>query len=301
MNVSLRQITAFVEVAQAGSFTRAATQMHLTQSALSVLVQTLEQEMGVRLLDRTTRSVVLTEAGREFLPRAQRLMSDLQDALDQSRDLSEARRGRVTIAATPLYCATLLPRAMARFAKEYPNIKIIARDDVPQGQIARMVEDGEIMLGIGPQDSIRPDVQKELLTADDLVLACPPDHPLVRRKSPARLAGLAWRDLVDSDFIAFTPENSFSRLIADSAAAASVNMRSQYVVSSFSMAMSLVDAGVGVCVVPSYARAISSKFRVRFLDLPKPGIKREIYLFRHRNRTLPAAAEALRRIIMQTV
>src|SRR5512132_793945 len=115
MNVTLRQLRAFVNVAQFGVFTAAAERLHVTQSALSVMIRGLETELGLRLFDRTTRMVELTDAGREFYPIAEKTLEDLSSAVAHSRELADIKRGRVTIAATTLISSILLPRAVARF------------------------------------------------------------------------------------------------------------------------------------------------------------------------------------------
>src|SRR5512146_1724896 len=102
MNITLRQLQAFVAVAGAGGFTGAAEHLHVAQSVVSILVKELEAELGIRLFDRTTRRVELTEAGREFQANAQRLIADLDHAVRQTQDLVERKRGRIAVAAPPL-------------------------------------------------------------------------------------------------------------------------------------------------------------------------------------------------------
>jgi DNA-binding transcriptional LysR family regulator len=113
MNLTLRQLRAFAAVAETGSFTAAAQQLHLTQSALSVLVRELEREMGVQLLDRHTRRVQLTEAGREFLPSVHRLLGDLTTAVAGVTDLRDKKKGVLRLAAPQLMACTLMPRVIA--------------------------------------------------------------------------------------------------------------------------------------------------------------------------------------------
>src|SRR5215470_3296703 len=113
MDISLRQLRAFVAVAGSASFTSAAQQLHLTQSALSLLIKDLESRLGVRLLDRTTRNVSLSEAGLSFLPLVQGVLQDLERAVGSVADLRDLKRGAARVAAPQLMSLTLLPPVLA--------------------------------------------------------------------------------------------------------------------------------------------------------------------------------------------
>jgi len=124
MNVTLRQLRAFVALAHTASFTDAATRLHVTQSALSGLIKELEQTLGVQVVNRSTRRVSLSEVGREFYPLVARLLQDLDGALDTISDLKELKRGLVRFAAPQLMSASVLPEVIAGFSKECPDIEV---------------------------------------------------------------------------------------------------------------------------------------------------------------------------------
>ena len=144
--VTLRQMQAFAQVARHGNFTRAAADLHLTQSATSALVKELEQRLGLLLLDRTTRSVVLTRAGEEFVARAQRILADVAHAVADTHDLVNKRRGLVSIAASPLSSSTFLPDAIAAFLTQHPNVRVQLHDILTDGIIGE-VRNGVAELG----------------------------------------------------------------------------------------------------------------------------------------------------------
>src|SRR5690348_14881347 len=112
MNITIKQLRAFAAVADAGSFTDAATRLYLTQSGLSLLVKELEGELGVRLFDRSTRRISLTVAGADFYPLALRVLQDLDSAVNSALQLQDVQRGAIRIACTPLYSSGLMPAAM---------------------------------------------------------------------------------------------------------------------------------------------------------------------------------------------
>ncbi len=112
MNITLRQLRVFIEVARLKSFSRAGDEIGLTQSAVSRSVRELEGEIGLKLIDRTTRDVQLTDVGTNLIASVSRLLGDLDDALREIREIGEQRRGRVIVAASPTIACRLLPRVV---------------------------------------------------------------------------------------------------------------------------------------------------------------------------------------------
>ena len=128
LNLSTRQVRAFLALAEQKNFTRAAEQCHLSQSAFSTLIRTLEDAIGMRLFDRDTRNVELTAEGRLFLGGAARLMEDLRASLQDLGEHAARRRGRVSVAALPSLAAGWLPDVLAKFRDVYPGIELDVAD-----------------------------------------------------------------------------------------------------------------------------------------------------------------------------
>ena len=288
MNVTLRQLRAFLEVARHGSFTAAAERLHVTQSALSVMIRELEGELRVRVFDRTTRRVQLTVAGEEFHPLAEKTLEDLEHAVARSRELAEVRRGRVTVAATTLIASILLPRAIAQYVALHEGVRIVLRDGAPPGQIARMVQDGEVDLGIGPVAGRDDALAASAFLVDTLEVACPAGHPLTRK------ARVTWRDLAAYPLIALSGETAIRQLVEERLAATGARFQPAYDVGHLATAIGLVDAGLGVAVLPSHARPLARMHDIRFLKLGAPAIRRDICLVTRRDRALSPAAESFR-------
>lgn len=287
MSVTLKQIRAFVSVAQAGSFTAAATRLHLTQSAVSVLISELEEQFGLRLFDRTTRLVQLADAGRDFYPVAEKMLADLHNALSSSKELVAKKRGHVAVAATPLMASILLPKAIGEYTAMYPGISVILQDTLA-GLIQQKVRDGEADFGIGTFEKAGRELVAEPLMADTLVLACPAGHPLANK------ASVAWRALAGHPFISLTRDNSVGHLIRNSLADAGVEVQSAYEVAYLSTVVGMVDAGLGIAVLPSYASPITQFYNIQIKKLVKPVIRREMSFITRRGRTLSPAAESLK-------
>jgi DNA-binding transcriptional LysR family regulator len=287
VNLTLKQVRAFLAVADETSFTGAASRLHLTQSAVSVLVGELEQVFGLRLFDRTTRKVQLSAAGTEFVPVARKVLADLAAAVASSRDLAAQKRGRVAIAATPLMSSLLLPGAIARYAELLPGVRIELHDTLA-GQILPEVRAGRVDFGIGTFEASSRELTTEPLMTDTLVLACPAEHPLTARRS------VRWRELAGHPFIALTRDNSVGQLISESLTAAGVRLQPAYEVAHLWTVVGMVDAGLGVAVLPSYASVVAQTYHVRLVALVEPSIRRDTSFIARRDGALSPAAQGFR-------
>jgi len=128
MNVTLKQLRALREVADTRNFTTAAQRLHTTQSALSANVSQLEQALGLKLIDRTTRRFALTAAGAEFLPAVTRILADLDSSIKNLATLATLKRGTVSLACPPALAAALLPAPISTFRKRYPHVEATLKD-----------------------------------------------------------------------------------------------------------------------------------------------------------------------------
>ncbi|HNJ45384.1 MAG TPA: LysR family transcriptional regulator, partial [Ottowia sp.] len=171
LDLSLRQLEAFVQVADSGSFRRAAARLGQAQPVLSRLIGQAEQTLGARLFDRDTRRVEITPAGRELLPLAQRLLRDFDDTLGDFGAFMAGRSGRVSMVVLPSVSVAWVPRAMAAFARTHPQVNF-ALAEAPADTLLALLEAGRADFGI----SVRPAPQQRLhyrhLQDDPFVLVC---------------------------------------------------------------------------------------------------------------------------------
>jgi DNA-binding transcriptional LysR family regulator len=147
MNYSLRQLRVFVTVAHARSFSRAGDIIGLSQSAVSHSVKELELQTGVRLLDRTTREVVLTEAGQQLAARLERLLDELNNTLRDAGRVGQQLSGTVRVAASQTISAHLIPQCIAQSNRLYPEIDFMLHDR-PQQWVLESIRHGEVDFGI---------------------------------------------------------------------------------------------------------------------------------------------------------
>jgi DNA-binding transcriptional LysR family regulator len=284
-NVTIRQLRAFVGVAQLRSFTTAARQIHVTQSALSALVRELETEVGVRLFDRTTRAVELTAAGRDFLPVAQRILQDLQGGLETVRDLSLKRRGSVTIAATPVLAAGFVAEVCAQFNQRYPLIRLAIRDELASISLESL-RSGEADLAVGTFSSVDSDIRLQLLGSDPLGAVLARDHPLATKKK------LLWSDLAHLPLIALNRQSAYRLVVEQAMLRAGLPHEPAYEVGHLVTAIGLAQSGLGVAVCPAYARRSVEPKLGRFVPLHQPVVVREVSMAQLATRTPSPAALA---------
>lgn len=288
MNVTLRQLRAYVEVVRSGGFTAAARKLHLTQSATSLLVQELEAQLGIQLVDRTTRRVAPTDAGSEFLFNAERILADVEHTLADTQDLVLKRRGRITIATTPLLASTFLPEAIAQFQENHPGITVRLAD-LPTENIMRMVQGGDADMGFGPFPNLDADLQRMPLLRHPLGVMVPSAWPLAKRR-----ANLTWADLSGQPMIAMSHASGFHTLIDPLLGHTGLQNKPRFEVAYLGTAVGLAEAGLGVTVVPAYVGLLLRSSRLRFRILHEPVVQREIELITRSGRSLSPGAIAFR-------
>lgn len=285
MNVTLRQLRAFVLVGRLGNFTRAAQAMHVTQSALSLLVRELEAAMNTRLLDRTTRTVSLTAAGSEFFAGAQRILSDLEVVIGGVDKLVAKERGRVVVAAPLVLSSTFLPPVLAAFKALYPGIELVLRDTLPM-QVLPLVRSGAADLGIGTFSATEVDLERLLLFTEAMVAVFPASHPF------ASMRRLTWADLASVPILTLRSGSVFRDLAEAGFSAVGLSLQPAFEADYAGSLIGLVAAGLGVAILPGYATSLTDKSRIKWRRLEKPLIEREVLLVRKAGSSVSPAAQA---------
>lgn len=284
MNLTLRQVRAFIAVAELAHFTRAGERLGLSQSSVSTLVRELEDNLGLRLFDRHTRMLRLTQAGAEMLPLARKALADLDRAFGSSQDLRSLGRGRVKVAAASLQAALLLPRVMKDFCAEFPGVRIDVLD-VNEYEVIEKLRAGEVDFGLGSALAMQ-DIVARPLTTDTFVAVMPEDHPL------ARQTDVTWRDLADIPLIGPPPGNAVREQLDIALARAGITLRRSHEVILPLTILGMVEGGLGIAVMTSAMSRLALALGLVTRDVSQPVIRREMSLLFHADRTLSPAAEA---------
>ena len=284
MKIDFDGIQAFVLVAELGGFSRAADQLHLTQTALTRRIQKLEAYLCVRLLDRTTRSVQLTAVGRDFLPQARRLVDETTSAVDRLKDMSKLGKGNVAIASIPTMAHHTLPAVIRAYGDAHPGnrIRIIESN---AAEVSRAVLHDQAEFGITIQLERHAELVEEPVLREAFMFFCLDEHALARNKS------VTWSDLAGSDLVLVSGLSGNRALLDYQLARKRLHLRGRYEVEHLSTALGLVAAGVGSAILPYSTIQEGTYPRVRRIPLVKPVISRDLVMIRRRNATLSPAAQ----------
>ncbi|TWO68905.1 LysR family transcriptional regulator [Caenimonas sedimenti] len=290
MHVTLRQLQAFVAVVRTGSFSEAAHSMHLSQAALSGLIRELEQRVGVRLLDRTTRSVSASAVGEAFEPMVRRVLASLDEALGSLSNLKELRRGVIRLAAPePLSC-TLMPQLIASYTARHPGIDV-RFDDVPIELVLAELQGGSADIGFGPAGIVQDEaIEAHVLWADPLWAALAPDDPL------ADAASVSWKDLRDLPMINYMPNfapNVLSQVPVRN------HPRKLMPVHRVNTALSMLQVTRGAVVCPSMTEPLVRGFGLVFLPLVQPQVSWRVAMYVRRGPSASPAVESFLRFALE--
>ncbi|GGO87135.1 LysR family transcriptional regulator [Marinobacterium nitratireducens] len=296
-NLSIRHLRAFVAVARHGSFTRAAEHLHLTQSSLTATIKQLEQQSGLVLLDRTTRRVLLNAEGERFLPVAERLLSDFDTAVADLQAVAEHQQGQVGIAASPSTISRLLPPVVKRFHDRHPQVGILLRDHSAAG-IEQHVLANDVDFGIGGNHSDQPDLSYTPILRDRFGVVLAPDHPLARENGT-----LDWQALAGEELLMLSTDTGIRAQLSRYPARQDIGLqldRPTLEVSNPAGLAALVEAGMGLSVLPALAAGTRSFASLHFRPLANPALHRDLYIIRRRGRSLSPAADSLLAMVRET-
>ena len=290
MNLSARDIQAFLALAEVKNFTRAAARCHLSQPAFSALIKALEASVGLQLFDRSTRHVLLTPEGDRFLLSAQRIAAELEDCAKAMRDTAQLARGHVAVALLPSLAAGWLPPVLAQFMARHPGVDLALLDVLSEPCIAAVAH-GEADFALAAIRADTPELQAEPFCSDDFHLVCREDHALAAQDR------LEVADLLPWPFVHLARHSSVRQYL--DAAFFPQSMHTLVEVEQLATVMGLVHAGLGISVVPALSLFHFDKPGLITRPLSLPGMERQIYLVRRRERSLSLPAQALYRLMLE--
>jgi DNA-binding transcriptional LysR family regulator len=269
MNVSTRQLRAFVAVARLQSFTRAAEQLHISQAGLSSMVRDTERQLGCRLFDRTTRAVSLTPQGLAFMPIAARVLHDLEDGVASLDRISSVANGTLAIGATPLVASSLLPAACESFAREHPEI-VVSIHDIYRSDIPEQVQAGTLDAGFGVFLEETSGLRRASVRTARLVLAYSPSTV------PADIASrvsVKWGALANVRLLGLPVDNPIQRLVDAHLATIGRGNEAHRSFNHLHTLLAMVEAGSGCALLPSFVAAASARYRVKLLPVAAPKVE----------------------------
>ena len=293
-NVSLRQLRAFDEVARQGAFAPAARELCITQSALSESIRQLEEAVGMRLFDRTTRTVGLTSAGQAFLQDVRQVFETLEQGVQNLSDLAALRRGKVRIAAAPSVLAVLLLPALPQLRAQHPGIEVELTEDSAEG-IAQRVHDGRVDFGVGAAHPAGVELVTQPLVSDRMGVVAPADEPLLRKPK------LKAADVAHLPFVGLTTDTAISQLLAAAPGMPANVLQTPLRVSNPALLFDAVRQGLGVSLIPALTAQHPARGDLGFRVLDAPQIVRRTLLIQRPRRAMSPAAQLLCDALRQQV
>lgn len=271
MNLSLKQLKVFLGVANASSFTKTAQSMHLSQAALSAIIRELETQLNCRLLERTTRTVSLTDAGRVFYPTAMAIVETLEKSVVELNELGRQKQSSLLLGCTPMIAASLMPPVLTRFAQVYPASHIELVDRNPP-ELLQMVEEGHLDAAFGVFFSQISGIDRVPLFPTRLVAVSRSDEAA----PPRGAGGIRWTALESQPLITLPKDNPLQRLIEATLSKEEVTVSRRIVVGHLQTAIAMAQEGLGTAVMPQFCEHTCYRYRVR-IDALRPEVPLSFY------------------------
>jgi DNA-binding transcriptional LysR family regulator len=285
LNITLRHLRTFVIVARYGSFNKAADELSRTQPAITLAIKQLEEFVGLKLLERTTRRVIPTAEGENFMPVAERLVRDFDAAISDLKASAERRVGNISIAIVPSVANQLLPPIIKTFSTNFPGINLLLNDDTARA-VQQKVERNEVDFGIGSIWQPSSLLKYTPLFADTLKLVFHRDHYLSKSDTPVPWDALHRETFLDSGIT----KNMLARQALG---------QSKFDFPNITTLLAMLRSNLGVSVLPSLAiPEADGELRSRPLE---PSESRNIHLITRNDWTLSPAAEAMIETIINEI
>ena len=293
INPNLKHLRIFVEIARRGSFRSAAQTLHLSEPAASQAMAQLESLLAVKLLDRTTRTVRVTEVGSSFLVDAERILDGLDRSVKSVRDYAKTGRATVTLSCLSSTVYRLLPPALTEMRRSHPGINVVFKDDNMRGILASL-ENDECDLAIVSDDAMNKRALSIPLIKDTFQVVCPASHPLAKQQ---RISGT---DLSGYDLVMLRRgsgiRDSFDRAIEQRG----IKMSVIHETTQVHTLLGLVESGLGATVLPSMLCPPESHPTTVVRPLIKPSVMRSLGLVYPPGKDPSIGARALAEVIHKT-
>ncbi|MBB5465934.1 DNA-binding transcriptional LysR family regulator [Paraburkholderia sp. CI2] len=285
MTPTIKQLRAFALVCRFGVLTRAADEMFITQPAVSVLIRQMEEALGLRLFDRTSRSLRPTAAAHEILPTVERMLRDLESIQSSVKELAGRERGRLRFAATPSIAAAIVPKLLAEYRALYPNIEVSVDDAAPDRLTASTLT-GDVEFGIGTISERPEGITLQCLARDNLCAICRKDSALAKKRR------VSWKDALQYPWLGIKSTSGIRKLIDETLFTLGMRKAVEYEVSYMTTGLSMVQAGLGIAIFPGILLGSFPHRDLVARRLEAPLVTRDVNLIRRAEHSLSPAAES---------
>lgn len=294
MKIRLRQIEGFLAVAETLSFTRAADKLGMTQPAFSQLIRELESSLGLSLLDRTTRRVQVSAAGKSLLERMRRGVAEIDDACRYAQAMAKLEMGELAIAVLPSFASGIVLQALSTFRGRYPamGIRIVEEHNA---EILSRLTDYEVELAVGSEMDNPHELEFEAFMVDELVCVVPVGHSLAQREI------IEWAALKDESIILVAASSQTYQTIRSNLLEYANHKLADYQSLNSVTAMAMVRAGFGLTFIPKVALGELNMTGLVCRNLGPPRPLRSIGIYRRAGQALSPGASEFRRILLEQI
>ena len=292
--MELRQLRYLVAVADELNFTRAAAREHVAQPALSQQIRRLEEQVGLPLVERTTRRVALTEAGTTLVAGARRILAELDTTMGELREQAGVRGGHLAIGVTGTLGPVDVSRLVAAFHARHPGVELTVRER-PSGELSAMLRHDEIdfaFLSVAARVG-RPGLELRPLVEEELLVVLPAGHRLAGR------ARVKLAELAGERFVSFLEGTRLRELLVAGAREAGFEPRIAFESDQVRRIRDMVALGLGVTLLPGSDVSAEGDERLAVARVTDPTLRRDVTLAWRAGRRLAPAARAFRDMALQ--
>ena len=282
MNISIKQLRAFLALAETENFTRASEMVNLSQPAFSALIAALEQEVGFRLFDRDTRKVQLNIDGLHFIKLARSLISSYDNTIREIKRYSSGEEGSVTVAVLPSLAVNGLPQVIAKLNEDTPKIRVDILD-TQWDRCLHSIIDNSADIAVAAGTPALKEIEAELLFSDDFYLICHKDNELAQKQS------VELKELEGQNFIAFAKGTSI-RIYTDQLIQL-YNIQYAMEVTQLTSMMGLIAVNHGISITTGLTLFQFEHDNIAIIPFKDISLKRAVYLIKKKERQLSMQAQ----------
>lgn len=294
MKITIDDLEAFITVADFESFNRAAAELGITQPALSRRIKKLEETLGARLLDRTTRKISVSIVGEEFIMEARRMLEDFSKSIDDVQELIKTRTGSISFSTNMTIADSVLPDIVAKFRAQNPNIRLrISQDSSPEA--VNKVLRRECEFAIAQYSNEHPELTFEPLIKDSFVMVCHKNHPLSKRKK------ISWKDFESYNFIKLGSKSRTINILKDELDEQIKYLNGDIEVDHFNALLGLVSNNLGVSAIPTLANFKRPELDIITRPIKNPELSRMLGVITCKGRSLSPASKVFSELIREKI
>ncbi len=282
-NLTIRQLEVFAMASKSQTFSEAAKRLGISQPSLSNTIAKIEEQLGLRLFDRTTRTLVMTPQGERFSVVADELVRNFQASIGNIHSAAMVSRGRMSIAVIPSVAAAVGPTALKLFFETYPEFDV-SLNDISGEKALAWVADRVVDFAIVSMPISSSEIAVETVYKDDFQIICRRDNPLVNKRS------ITWEDITSASVI-LASSGTIRRDIENEWTRAGVEIKPRFEIEQIMTSLAMVSAGLGIAVLPGLCRPTMMHQDLVAISLGKLRIQREIVIARRSDRVMSKPVE----------